>query len=58
MTQDANSNNETILVDKKFLYWKELTCYIEIETQFSTNDFLTETSPGFQLKQNDVKAKQ
>jgi hypothetical protein len=51
--QNSNSENEVILVDKKFLSWSELLKFIDLETKFSLLDFIPSASPEFQLPQKD-----
>ena len=55
--QNSNSDHETLLVDKAFLSWRELTKYIDVETHFELVDFLPKIGPEFQLSNKDAIAK-
>jgi len=55
--QNSNSGNAIILVDKKFLSWKELVAYIEAETEFTVADFLPTASAEQQVPPKDAHAK-
>lgn len=55
--KQISNGDRALLVDQKFLSWKELLKYIELETEFSVENFLPEASHELQLLQKDAHAK-
>ena len=55
--QNSSSGNAIILVDTKFLSWRELVAYIEAETEFTVADFLPTGDSEHQVPHKDAHAK-